>query len=300
MAQLPGDFVPDEYLALNADVAAAGVDPAKHYLEFGAKEGRRYRLPNYDAQRAAKMDRLEPYLRLDMAHERRGLKYDFLTSELREQTRIVDTNAVSANDYDEHGLEIINSGELVLDCGAGSRRIYYENVVNFEIVDYPSTDIIGVGEALPFLDDTFDAVISVAVLEHVRDPFRCASEIARVLKPGGRLYCCVPFLQPYHGYPHHYYNMTHQGLAAMWEDRSIDVVKQDVLYSTGPVWTLAWFLSRWADQLPELERTQFEELRIGDLLKPAQSFVDARWVKALPKEAQFELASATVLWGTKS
>jgi SAM-dependent methyltransferase len=100
---------------------------------------------------------------------------------------------------------------------AGLRDIYYDNVVNYEIVDYDTTDVIGPGERLPFRDGVFDAVISIAVLEHVRDPFACAAEIVRVLKPGGELVCSVPFLQPLHGYPHHYYNMTPQGLRALFE-----------------------------------------------------------------------------------
>lgn len=36
-------FVDDDYLRLNPDVAAAGVDPYRHYLEFGFKEKRRVR-----------------------------------------------------------------------------------------------------------------------------------------------------------------------------------------------------------------------------------------------------------------
>ena len=87
-----------------------------------------------------------------------------------------------------------------------------DNVVNYEIVDYDTTDVIGLGDTLPFNDCVFDAVISIAVLEHVRYPFACAAEIVRVLKRGGELECSVPFLQPLHGYPHHYYNMTSQGL----------------------------------------------------------------------------------------
>ncbi|HEX3450908.1 MAG TPA: methyltransferase domain-containing protein, partial [Isosphaeraceae bacterium] len=66
------------------------------------------------------------------------------------------------------------------------------------------------------VDDAFDAVISVPVLEQVRDPFTAAKEITRVLKPGGKLFCCVRFLQPFHGYPNHYYNMTHVGLASLF------------------------------------------------------------------------------------
>ena len=41
--ELPADFDGDSYLKLNPDVAAAGAEPRKHYLEFGAAEGRRWR-----------------------------------------------------------------------------------------------------------------------------------------------------------------------------------------------------------------------------------------------------------------
>jgi hypothetical protein len=37
------------------------------------------------------------------------------------------------------------------------------------------------------------------------------------LKPGGELICAVPFRSLYHGYPHHYYNMTHQGLGNLFD-----------------------------------------------------------------------------------
>ena len=42
--------------------------------------------------------------------------------------------------------------------------------------------------ALPFPDREFDAVLSVGVLEHVRDPDTSLEELKRVLVPGGTLY----------------------------------------------------------------------------------------------------------------
>lgn len=189
--RLPRDFDPAAYLTLNPDVKRSGKSAKIHYLRHGHAEGRAFRYTSEhrgvsEAARARKMDRLAPFLRTDMPFERLGLKLDFLSDELRQQTRIAETDNISANGYDGTVNALIekHSAGLILDCGAGKRPIYHENVVNYEIVDYDSTDVIGVGEALPFADASFDAVISVAVLEHVRDPFKCAKEIIRVLKPG--------------------------------------------------------------------------------------------------------------------
>ncbi|MEM9757086.1 MAG: bifunctional 2-polyprenyl-6-hydroxyphenol methylase/3-demethylubiquinol 3-O-methyltransferase UbiG, partial [Pseudomonadota bacterium] len=44
---------------------------------------------------------------------------------------------------------------------------------------------VGVGEALPYPDASFDHVVCVDVLEHVADLPKVLSEIARVLRPGG-------------------------------------------------------------------------------------------------------------------
>jgi 2-polyprenyl-6-hydroxyphenyl methylase / 3-demethylubiquinone-9 3-methyltransferase len=45
---------------------------------------------------------------------------------------------------------------------------------------------VGVGEALPYADKSFDAVVCVDVLEHVADLAMVLSETARVLRPGGK------------------------------------------------------------------------------------------------------------------
>ncbi|HVP90477.1 MAG TPA: bifunctional 2-polyprenyl-6-hydroxyphenol methylase/3-demethylubiquinol 3-O-methyltransferase UbiG [Terriglobales bacterium] len=45
--------------------------------------------------------------------------------------------------------------------------------------------VSGVGESLPFSDQSFGAVLCCDVLEHVRDLPKVIAEISRVLKPGG-------------------------------------------------------------------------------------------------------------------
>jgi SAM-dependent methyltransferase len=58
---------------------------------------------------------------------------------------------------------------------------------------YPGLAIVrGSAEALPFPDDSFDALTMLDVLEHLPDPRRALAEVARVLRPGGTLLLTVP------------------------------------------------------------------------------------------------------------
>ena len=41
-------------------------------------------------------------------------------------------------------------------------------------------------DGLPFFDETFDAVVACLVFEHIQDVDTAISEVARVLRPGGR------------------------------------------------------------------------------------------------------------------
>ncbi|MFQ5922274.1 MAG: class I SAM-dependent methyltransferase [Anaerolineales bacterium] len=44
------------------------------------------------------------------------------------------------------------------------------------------------GSVLPYRDGSFDAVISLDVLEHIEDQRRCLEEMSRVISPGGSLF----------------------------------------------------------------------------------------------------------------
>jgi SAM-dependent methyltransferase len=247
-----------------------------------------------------KLDRIRHILRDDMPYTESDKHYNFLSQQLREQYNIVDTANVSGFNYDHQGQAIIDEYKdgLILDCGAGKREIYFENVVNYEIVPYESTDVLGVGEKLPFKDESFDAVLSVAVLEHVKDPFLCAREIVRVMKPGAKLFCCVPLLQPLHAFPHHYYNMTHFGLRNLFDDY-LTIEKQEVYFSLLPIFSLNWILNSWVSGLPRKDRKEFLNMKVSDLCKPATDFLDKGFVKNLPEDKNFELASGTVLHAKK-
>jgi SAM-dependent methyltransferase len=298
------NFDETAYLRANPDVRrvveAGSITALAHFHQYGKSERRQQRFKVDPKVRKRKMDRLLPFLRLDMEHTWENGKVDFLTEALRKEAHIADTDNVSSHGYDPNVEAIIAShcDGLILDCGAGRRDSYYENVVNFEIVDFDSTDVLGVGEQLPFRDNTFDAIISVAVLEHVRNPFRCADEIARALKPGGELYCCLPFLQPYHGYPHHYFNATAQGHRSLFEDK-LNIMSVEVLAATHPIWTISWMLNSWSEGLAADLRSEFHGLTVLDLMQAPTKLVNEPFCSGLPMDKQLELACATLLRARK-
>lgn len=226
---------------------------------------------------------------------------DMRPGELVKELEKMGPTAVSSNGYDKYAWDIIEEFKdgLVLDNGAGLRNRYLRNVVNMEIADLPTTDVLGVGERLPFKDDCFDAVFSLAVLEHVKNPFACAKEIERVLKPGGKMYVAVPFLQPFHGYPNHYYNMTSEGLRNLFSP-DLQVLEAGVPAAGKPIWTLSWILRSYVAGLPKEVAERFSNMTVGELLEAAEAQLGTDYVQQLSAQAEDELACVNFILAKKA
>lgn len=89
-------------------------------------------------------------------------------------------------------------------CGLGSYLVRMDSGDNYTVgldVEFERTlnahqkserVLCGVGEFLPFPDNSFDLVLSNEVLEHVQDDRAVVCEIVRTLRPGGRLVVFCP------------------------------------------------------------------------------------------------------------
>jgi SAM-dependent methyltransferase len=130
--------------------------------------------------------------------------------------------------------------DLVADFGSGTNR-YDPRILCVDGGVYANVDLVGDLRALPIGDACLDGVISVAVLEHVPDPQAHVQEMWRTLKPGGRLICFVPFMQPFHASPYDYQRYTQAGLVTLFDH--FDVV--DVQVGAGPTSAMVWVLQEW-------------------------------------------------------
>jgi len=103
---------------------------------------------------------------------------------------------------EKHSIIDIGGG-LRVDAGRGN-RLTPENIwlndyvakVDYKVLDKVADfhpDIVGDIHQLPLVDASVDAIICIAVLEHVENPLQAVREMYRVLKPGGYCFIYVPF-----------------------------------------------------------------------------------------------------------
>lgn len=82
--------------------------------------------------------------------------------------------------------------------------------------------LIGVGEAIPCQDETFDLVVMNDVMEHVETPERVVAECHRVLRPGGRFATVFPPYYDVFGGSHlHGYATSVPGLNLLFTTRAL-------------------------------------------------------------------------------
>ena len=158
-------------------------------------------------------------------------------------------------------------GGLRVDAGRANRYnkknawlAEYIKKSNYKILDKVADykpDLVGDIHRLPLPDSSLEAVICIAVLEHVEEPQKAMKEIYRVLKPGGFCFIYVPFLYYYHplkGYYQDFYRFTYDGVKYLAKDfKQVEI--QNVRGAFATIFNLLPFFSKknylfdWFDRL---------------------------------------------------
>ena len=116
-------------------------------------------------------------------------RYRFVTSALEAFERPARLLNLGTGEGELDGRLRELCGELHA-CDVNAADIAHARALNGHIpgIHYSVED----GEALRYASSFFDAVVCMEVIEHVPHPTRLVAEIARVLRPGGRLILTCP------------------------------------------------------------------------------------------------------------
>lgn len=127
---------------------------------------------------------------------------------------------------------------LDLGCGNNRHKKYFTEFNGFVGIDVEVSgknpddiqpDLYYDGENIPYDDDTFDLVLCLEVLEHVKNFEGLKKEIYRVLKPGGKAIITIPFLAAEHDVPFDYRRFTSYGLKHEFEKIGFSIHKFEKL-----------------------------------------------------------------------
>jgi SAM-dependent methyltransferase len=147
-------------------------------------------------------------------------------------------------------LEKIPSATVLVVGGGSQRRWLNERlgasdsvqVVYSDIDSGADVDLFCDGHDLPFVDESFDAVVTTAVLEHVLYPERVAAEIIRVTKKDGLLYSELPFMQQVHEGAYDFTRYTLSGHRRLFN--GIAEIESGMV--AGPGTALVWAIENFA------------------------------------------------------
>lgn len=132
---------------------------------------------------------------------------------------------------------------VIVNLGSGYTHLR-EDIINVDLIPYKPVDVVCDITQLPFKDNSVDQIINIAVLEHVPNPQAVISEIHRVLKPGGKLLCEIPFMQGFHASPYDFQRFTYEGIKVQFKEFG-----NLRIHTNSPTGGMLWLLQEWIAML---------------------------------------------------
>jgi SAM-dependent methyltransferase len=173
-----------------------------------------------------------------------------------------------------------------LGCGEMPYKKWLLNHIDqYTGVDWGSSlhelkaDILAdLNEPLPIDSEVADTVMSLSVMEHLREPQLFLNEAHRILKPGGAMVLQVPFMWWVHEAPYDFYRYTRYGLQYMFEKAGFSDI---TIYAQTGFWVM-WTL-KLNYQTKRLIRGPWIARKVAELLMRCIWAIDQRVAPWLDK-----------------
>ncbi|MDD1783632.1 class I SAM-dependent methyltransferase [Enterovibrio sp. ZSDZ35] len=164
--------------------------------------------------------------------------------------------------------------------GEGMEPFYTDSrieLISFDIYPSPNVQFVADAHCIPLKEDSFDAVIVQAVLEHVFYPDRVVEEVHRVLKDDGFVYAETPFLQQVHEGAYDFTRYTESGHRLLF--RHFRLIKSGACSGAGTqlLWALEGFFTGLfrSKYLGKLVKVLFFWIMLFDYLIPDSYNIDS-------------------------
>ena len=125
--------------------------------------------------------------------------------EIIKNTKINNHYIKNKGDFRDHIIKNILKEDEVLDIGKAMREKFdsisckkLETLDVNDYGDYPDIIFDLCSENIDFLENRYDKIICIAILEHVYNPFKAVNNLFKMIKPSGVIFGYVPYLYHYH------------------------------------------------------------------------------------------------------
>lgn len=178
------------YAENNPDVAQSGLDPWIHYLDFGAREGRRPG-PHLDQAEPLRADARRP-IAIPAAKARDRLA--FLRMHIDKSTKVLEIGPAFnpiVSKTEGHRVYSVDNGDKA------ELRKRYDGFPDIDVSKIEDVDFVwkdaDILSAIPSEHlRSFDVVLMGGVIEHIPNPIGLLQSLQRLLKPGGYISLSVP------------------------------------------------------------------------------------------------------------
>ena len=132
-------------------------------------------------------------------------------------------------DFRDLILETINHNDEVLDIGKTMGEKF--ELINCKTLDtldmndfgdYPNIIFDLCTDLDPELEEKYDKIICMAILEHVYNPFKAVENLKKILKSNGKIYGYAPYLYHYHAHKNlkfqDYFRFSKDALVYLFKD----------------------------------------------------------------------------------